>query len=212
MHNLHMASSTAPLTAHVTQVQFTYNHRLNRHSPNRKPADPFHTWNWVLSLQPGQLVSVGRMECILITETTAIRVAKLPLRMLGSTVATTGSLMRSLGAQVEKAGEGIKMGKQRDWVYRANAVYLTDEEKWVKRGSGKRVAPWPRWMKERRAKKLEKEAEMRRERDSRLEPYSAVNDEKRPLRQGGGSGVASSDASTVGSACSYYEKTVTGFL
>ncbi|KAJ9614278.1 hypothetical protein H2200_002414 [Cladophialophora chaetospira] len=112
----------------------------------RGPSSQF-TWDWVQSLQPGDIKSLPRMPSIVIREPRRLRIAKLPLRTASFFITPVGLTLKCAGKGLIKVGDILQMGK--------SSEFVPDSD--VDKKTGKRV-DW--------AKKFEQEG---KEREGKVE-------------------------------------------
>ncbi|ETI20545.1 hypothetical protein G647_08582 [Cladophialophora carrionii CBS 160.54] len=75
-----------------------------------------YTWDWVQSLQAGDIKSLPRMPSVQIRESRTVRVAKLPLRTASFAVSSVGLAIKGVGSGIIKVGDVLSMGKSTEYV------------------------------------------------------------------------------------------------
>jgi hypothetical protein len=85
----------------------------------RGPSSKY-TWDWVLTLQPGDRKALPRMPMVKIKEKKGITLIKAPFRGVGFIVGGTGAAIKGIGQGLCHIGNKVKMGKSSEWVAEAD--------------------------------------------------------------------------------------------
>jgi hypothetical protein len=183
----------------VIEVPSTVNEEdlLADHSPNtnplpnppKVPASITMSWNWALSLQPGQLVCFSPSPPVEVVESKTTSALKFPLRLLGGTIGVTGYAIAGVGKLLQKAADKLMMGQPKTMVPRADAIFMNQSDQ--RRVLGERNGT-PRWMRRtdvakgraKEWKKIQKSHYKHWPRSRQQEDAKVTPELRRPFRNG----------------------------
>ncbi|EXJ54362.1 hypothetical protein A1O7_09701 [Cladophialophora yegresii CBS 114405] len=92
-----------------------------------------YTWDWVQSLQAGDIKSLPRMPSVQIRESRTVCVAKLPLRTASFAVSSVGLAIKGVGSGLVKAGDVLSMGKSSEFVPHGDVGKNGKKVDWAKK-------------------------------------------------------------------------------
>lgn len=112
----------------IGEAKFYFHHR----GPTSQ-----HTWDWVLSLKPGDRKVLPRMPMVPLHEPAAKKVLLSPLRVTGATIRGVGHITMGLGKGVHWLGDKVSIRRteeqrfmpEADWLDREAALDKKKEEK-----------------------------------------------------------------------------------
>lgn len=79
-----------------------------------------YTWDWVLSMKPGDRRALPRMPMVLVKEKKRARIIKAPFRATGAVIGLGGFAIKVVGKGVCKLGRAMSMGPSSEWVPQAD--------------------------------------------------------------------------------------------
>jgi hypothetical protein len=124
----------------IGEAKFYFHHR----GPTSQ-----HTWDWVLSLKPGDRKVLPRMPMVPLHEPVAKKVLLSPLRVTGATMRGVGHITVGLGKGVHWLGDKVSIRRteeqkfmpEADWLDREAALKKKKEEKKQMKKDKREVKP-----------------------------------------------------------------------